>query len=202
MEQPTSNTIDVRTVFGSLVEMLDKCISAKESGEKSLHSLSEDTICFFLAESFVRSGASPHSIEMEVRNPTLQEISWTTVDISIGRTTWIEVKFDKVASRSHYGKLLIDLFRLALIREGRCLMLYVAPEKMVDLLGKENSRHLSMDSYTPNAELLDKLPESVEKKLNTPTRRKLHSAKPMIKLIGCRLERSPICLFYEVDASN
>jgi hypothetical protein len=178
MDKGKKARTETEAIFGSFVATLDEYVALRELKEDPLKLLSEDTICFFLAASFLQHGVRAHSIEMEVRHPILAPKSETAVDVCVRRPdspTWIEVKLDKtsLAFNTHFGNLLNDVFRLALIREGTSLMLYVTAKEMLARLESYDRRFLGIEPFCLDGAFLEKLPPDAKKRLNVIVTEKL-----------------------------
>ncbi len=138
---------------------------------------------------------------MEVRHPVLAPESETAVDVYVDDRDgpiWIEVKFDKATSNTHFGNLINDICRLALIREGKSLMLYVAAEE-IRRVESLDPRFLSTDPFCLDAAFFEKLHRDVKKRVNGRVAKKLEGTTTTVRLLAQRMDRSPACLLYEIS---
>jgi hypothetical protein len=181
-------------------------MDAKKGGRKDIKLLSEDTVCFFLAAAFLQDQVSPSSIEMEVHHPTLPPESYSAVDVCVHHPDgdiWIEVKLDKTAPgfHTHLGYFLNDICRLALIREGKSFMLYVAANGMVDRLQKWDSRFVGTDPIFLDASFFGKLHMDTKKRIKEKVRADLNDgAITSVRLVNSPEGHTPVCLLYEINA--
>jgi len=86
--------IDTLAAFDDTAEILRKWIEEASRRNENLWP-SEDTICFFLATSFVQKGCPVHSIEMEVPHPELEKNQGMSKNVDLrlrvpGEPVWIE----------------------------------------------------------------------------------------------------------------
>lgn len=104
--------------------------ASRQDDKQTIRSLSEDTICFYLATCLMKSGYAVHQIEMEFphTDPRLVKRE-SKVDIVAREPTgtlWFEAKFDKrPPTASSLVKLFKDFVRAGIIVEGRRFVLYV-----------------------------------------------------------------------------
>jgi hypothetical protein len=195
--------MNIGAIFNSFVMTLEGNLAARERDGKNFKGLSEDSVSFFLAAAFLQQQISPSLIEMEVRHPVLPPESWTCIDVHVRPPIgpiWIEVKFDKTRSDTHIANFINDIFRLALIREGRSLMLYVAETTMIERLKKRDPRFLKSDSFLLDAEFFEKLPKFAKKDVKEVVLKKLDPRMAAISLLDYHEGEALGCLLYEVTA--
>jgi hypothetical protein len=149
------------------------------------YSLSEDTICFFLAAGFELAGIPAHLIEMEVPHVALKKPKGMqkAVDVRVAlesSSIWIEVKFDRKTAygsqlndTNRFGNLLKDLFRAGLHSADSAIVLYLTDKTMADYLQKHHSRLREKSVFVLETRLLDELPGSASRRVSTDVRAKL-----------------------------
>jgi hypothetical protein len=175
-----------------------------------LASLSEDTICFFLAEAFVRCGADAHRIEMEVPHPALTPNAGAQkdVDIRVGGKgdCWIEVKLDKkipsgksLNKTNRLGGLVNDMLRMGILRTGRGFVAYVTDEVMAQCIEENRPRLLSGPVFTLDQDFLGTLPPAAAKKVDPRVERTQPPGGVLVSILCKQRVAHWMCLLYAIS---
>jgi hypothetical protein len=194
--------MNIGAIFNSFVMTLEGNLAARERDGKNFKGVSENTIRFFMAAAFLQQAINASVIELDAHHPYLPPEKWADIDIYVrhpGAPVSVGVRFDKTDSDAHIGDLLNDIFCLALLREGRSLMLYVAETKMIERLKKRDPRFLKSDSFLLDAELFERLPKTAKKGVKDEVLKKLDPRMASLSLLDYHEGEPLACLLYEVS---
>jgi len=192
---------DPQTVLQSFCRILDQRLQ-RAGNDSKFSTVSEDTICLYLAFALKQNGFPANSIDMEFPHPFDQlkqrENKVDVVASGPSEILWFEVKFEKISlTASGLSQLIRDFMRTGLIRSGRRFILYVFPSEANNKskAAEEIYHWLESSSWPPAGDALPRCWKVVQSQLSSfPA-----EIPPKLRLIKFREQVSGLrCYLYEV----
>ncbi len=169
--------MDTSIIFENFVKTLEAY--ATDAGDSfQPYSLSEDTICLFLAASFWVSGVPAHKVHMEVPHPALGKPKGVQkcVDFRVADpqgNLWIEVKFDRASQSgsqlnetNRFGSLLRDFIRAGLVSAKEGIVFYVTDLNMKRYLENKHPQFCGLAPFSVDSDFVERLPASAASRID------------------------------------